>query len=325
MHCVTLTPLYHRDEWALPLERELMSYLDETLFIPLRATLSEARLNEDNALRVALVAGSVIFVDGEFRGSFNAAISGELRRLGAAKTAGGFTFAQGAMPVALRALVADIKIRNADLHRQVLDTLKLIAEFLLVAVTGIHVANTVDTAVADLQTQFRRSVSGVDGFKFEAPALPEQFVSELRDQIAVETDHSIRNFTLDETNELRSLVAENARLGGRSDRLVELVESRYGVAKRKARIIAEAETSFVVSRFRKERYLAAGLTRYLWETSHDERVRPTHGESNNHRDLDGRVFSWDSPPVVDSATGRRRHPGEDYGPCRCVARPVLTR
>lgn len=48
-------------------------------------------------------------------------------------------------------------------------------------------------------------------------------------------------------------------------------------------------------------------THYVWRTKEDEKVRRSHRENN------GKVFAWDSPPE----TG---HPGEDYG-CRCIAEP----
>lgn len=48
-------------------------------------------------------------------------------------------------------------------------------------------------------------------------------------------------------------------------------------------------------------------THYIWRTSGDDKVRPSHAVNN------GRIFSWDNPPE----TG---HPGEDYN-CRCTAEP----
>ena len=49
-----------------------------------------------------------------------------------------------------------------------------------------------------------------------------------------------------------------------------------------------------------------GFDRYVWTTKKDDRVRPDHAR------LEGRICSWNDPPVVDLRSGRRRHPGEDY-------------
>ena len=53
-----------------------------------------------------------------------------------------------------------------------------------------------------------------------------------------------------------------------------------------------------------------GVTHYIWRTSEDERVRPTHEENN------GKEFAWASPPL---ATG---HPGNDVQ-CRCSSEPQI--
>ena len=42
----------------------------------------------------------------------------------------------------------------------------------------------------------------------------------------------------------------------------------------------------------------------------------------DHKRLNGKIFSWNDPPVIDTRTGRRGHPGDDYQ-CRCVAIPVF--
>jgi len=55
---------------------------------------------------------------------------------------------------------------------------------------------------------------------------------------------------------------------------------------------------------------SVGLNRYVWTTSHDERVR------DSHKDLDGLTFSFDDPPVT-SEDGSQNNPGEDYN-CRCT-------
>ena len=60
----------------------------------------------------------------------------------------------------------------------------------------------------------------------------------------------------------------------------------------------------------------AGVVEYVWSTSGDSRVRPSHAALNHKR------FRWDDPPVVDEKTGRRCHPGKDYQ-CRCCALPVF--
>lgn len=50
----------------------------------------------------------------------------------------------------------------------------------------------------------------------------------------------------------------------------------------------------------------AGVTEYVWRTVGDGRVR------ESHRHLNGKQFKYSDSPVVDTKTGRRANPGEDY-------------
>ena len=112
--------------------------------------------------------------------------------------------------------------------------------------------------------------------------------------------------------ELRDRVQANTFAGRRAEALEDVIRENYGVSQRKAQFLARQETSLLMSKFRETRYGQIGVRRYRWSTSHDERVR------SDHKHLNGKVFSFDSPPVTDARTGARNNPGEDFG-CRCVA------
>lgn len=73
----------------------------------------------------------------------------------------------------------------------------------------------------------------------------------------------------------------------------------------------------MVSSYRELRYKDIGVSKYEWSTSRDVRVRP------DHRALNGQIFDWEHPPIVNKQTGKRANPGEDYN-CRCLAVPVLS-
>jgi len=56
---------------------------------------------------------------------------------------------------------------------------------------------------------------------------------------------------------------------------------------------------------------------YIWRVpqAYASRTR------KDHLRLDGQVCSWENPPVVNTRTGERGHPGMDAH-CRCYAEPV---
>lgn len=325
---ITLTPIVVRDSYTTPVEKEIVTYFEETLFDPLRdvvagagVRLNEARDERHSAIWDALLAGLIWYAHGVFSGVFNAAISRGLRAIGAMKRGDGFALAQEDIPLPLKGAVALSLQRSAALHEEVLSTLSRIEENLTAAPTGLNFTKAVDKITNDLQEQLVRSVSSVEGLPAPSP-VSEGVTGQLREKLTQETSRAVKDFTLEATQELRSLVRQNLSEGGRTDRLASIIEARFGVAQRKAQFLANQETSLLVSGYREQRYRELGSTEYVWETVGDGKVRPTHGESNDHRSLNGRRFSWDAPPVVDSASGRRCHPGQDYN-CRCIARPIL--
>lgn len=90
----------------------------------------------------------------------------------------------------------------------------------------------------------------------------------------------------------------------------------YGMNKRHARFIARDQMAKLNSELTRMQQEDAGVTQYTWSDSGDGRVRA------RHKELDGKVFRWDDPPIVDKKTGRRCHPGQDYR-CRCCAIPFF--
>lgn len=96
----------------------------------------------------------------------------------------------------------------------------------------------------------------------------------------------------------------------------KMLQEQASYSQSRAELTARDQTLKAYAQIQQARQTAAGITRYVWTTALDERVRP------DHADLDGTVQAWDDPPVVDQRTGRRGHPGEDFQ-CRCTAVPVL--
>ncbi len=98
--------------------------------------------------------------------------------------------------------------------------------------------------------------------------------------------------------------------------LADDIARRFEVSDSRAALIARDQVLKFNGQITQLQHDEAGITRYTWSTSKDERVR------DGHEHLEGKEFSYDSPPVVDEKTGRRANPGQDFQ-CRCVALPIL--
>lgn len=93
-------------------------------------------------------------------------------------------------------------------------------------------------------------------------------------------------------------------------------------ASNRARLIARDQVASFRGDLDRSRQTEIGVSRFVWRTSEDERVRPSH------RERDGMTFSWDAPIeiqleeknlTVDKIEG---YPGRPIN-CRCTAEPVL--
>lgn len=131
---------------------------------------------------------------------------------------------------------------------------------------------------------------------------------------------SIPNETL---GEMREIILDGFKKGKTATDISKELQKSYGITKRKAQSLARDQIATLNAEISELQQRDAGCTKYKWSTSKDRRVRDCH------RELDGKIFSWDNPPEMwyetkagRVYTGRRCHPGQDFL-CRCCAIPVF--
>lgn len=115
-------------------------------------------------------------------------------------------------------------------------------------------------------------------------------------------------------DKMKEIVYQNYMKGATTTDIVKEIQQQYGMSKRHARLIARDQTAKLNAEITKSQQTNAGIKRYKWSDSRDERVR------KSHKDLNGHIFNWNEPPETEK--GRKCHPGEDYQ-CRCCAIPVF--
>jgi SPP1 gp7 family putative phage head morphogenesis protein len=109
--------------------------------------------------------------------------------------------------------------------------------------------------------------------------------------------------------QVREIFDDPDNLGKRVEDLRDLLRERAAVSESRAELIARDQTLKLNGQITATRQMRAGVERYTWSTSLDERVRPEHAA------LEGQSFSWLEPPEVG-------HPGQDFQ-CRCIAVPSV--
>lgn len=107
--------------------------------------------------------------------------------------------------------------------------------------------------------------------------------------------------------DIERVVLEGVREGRRHEQIAKDLTERHSVAESHARLIARDQVGKFHGELNRARQQAAGITRYIWRTSRDNRVREEHEER------DGEAFEWSSPP-------EDGHPGHAIN-CRCNADP----
>jgi len=99
--------------------------------------------------------------------------------------------------------------------------------------------------------------------------------------------------------------------------LVPALQKYKGVTERRARLIASDQTRKSFANINRIKLQNMGVEEYIWQHSHGAtHPRPLHIE------YDGKVFRWDSPPLVEAGKPERAPPGIALM-CKCRAKPII--
>lgn len=131
------------------------------------------------------------------------------------------------------------------------------------------------------------------------------------------TDFAVRNVALIKTlpedyfDDIRLTVEKGIASGAQAKTISKDMQARYGIASRRADLIARDQVGKLYGQLNGLRQQALGVTGYIWRGSLDNRERELHV------DREGESFQWDDPPNEDETDG---HPGQPIN-CRCYAEP----
>lgn len=146
-----------------------------------------------------------------------------------------------------------------------------------------------------------KAAFGVDVFTQE-PRLEGRLASWVSENVALIKSIPNRYF-----DDVEKTITRQVRAGVRHEDIAKELEERFGASKRSAALVARDQVGKFYADVNQARQQALGLTRYVWRTSQDNRVREEHEER------EGQTFSWDDPP-------EDGHPGAPVL-CRCGAEP----
>jgi len=308
-----------KDSYYSLIEAEIKKLFDLLIYKPvaeaMRMPVKEITnsVPGDTALANAIRSGKVWYDNGFFYGDFNSTLSKELRAAGASFNRLQRTWAlnSGALPVSIKFAIADASIAYSSMQQRILTALAS------VNLDEINKISTIpDTYLQTIDAMNRDFVKSIKGSIGVIPQLTDAQRGMIAAEWGQNLDLYIRDWTASNILKLRQEVQQTAFTGRRSSSLIKVIQDNYGVSQRKAKFLARQETSLLMSKFHEQRYKGVGITKYKWSTSNDARTR------KDHQELNGKIFSFDSPPVMNKETGARGNPGEDFG-CRCRAIPII--
>jgi SPP1 gp7 family putative phage head morphogenesis protein len=317
-----------KEKYYLPVEKYLNQNLYETFYMPIIALIKDRYdlnivINSVSDLIRALERGDIVFSDNQFKGKFNTRISKELKQYATfdGRTKSWKVDNLANVPSNIKATTTKISEQNKAIVNELNTFLDNTEERLQLDIDP-KLTTPFESSLDDMREELGADFIEL-GIKMQIT--PEQKKVLLDDYNNNQT-LNIKNWKFEEVQRLRDIVTKINTQGYSKLDLKKYIENEWEVSSNKAKFLARQETSLFLSKFRREQSKKAGIRKYQWSTSNDERVRPKGGNKNtpgnNHRMLHGKIFFYGDPPIVDTKTGRKAEPGEDFN-CRCIAKPVL--
>jgi SPP1 gp7 family putative phage head morphogenesis protein len=153
----------------------------------------------------------------------------------------------------------------------------------------------------------------------------------LRDQLRlfVQTNANlVTKMQSDAIEKIQGRIERGFATGARHTEIAKEIRADLETTESRARLIARDQVSKLNGQLTQMRQEEAGITKYIWRTAEDARVRASHAAMN------GRLGRWDDATVYASEgdpndfkarsgiNAVELHPGQDFQ-CRCFAEPFI--
>lgn len=318
MRTIELAPITEKPSDWYHLAQVIERIFKDSLYLPLIADLwipkTKLIRNAPDHLAEAIRSGLISFDRGFFSGKFEAATSRELKRLGAVwdRSRKGWRIPAKSLPAHIR---MEISASQAHMQQVMARIDSRLAKIVPAEIADqMKMEKCFETITWKADADIVKTMKGL----VVPPQLTPHRAKRIAEEYSLNMDLYIKDWMKKEIIELRKTVQQQAFAGYRYEKLAKTIQRSYGVSQSKAKFLARQETNLLVVKLKEVRYIDAGVKQYRWQCvagSKDHPVRPMH------KALDGKVFSWDDPPITDKK-GSRNNPGQDYN-CRCAAIPIV--
>lgn len=313
-----------KESYSKLIEKALYSYLWEGIYKPMFEILQikpETARNSIDAVSEGLREGKIYYVEDGFKAKskFTNAQSLLLQKWGAKwdKHEKMFKISREKIPQAISVTLAESQVIAKQQINLVQEYLKEVQANMPYIVESMVFNEEVVTILDDAGREVHKNVKHLNIIE------PELSIEQKR-EIAQTYTNNMRDYVIKDWQgipekegripEMRRKIQEIVLQGYRPDKIQALLEKEYGIMARKAKFLAQNETSIMLAEYKKVTYKEMGFDKFIWKTITDGRERELHKQLNNT------TWSYDDPPVIDERTGQKGLPGEVYN-CRCEAIP----
>lgn len=301
--------------------RKIIDWEWQWYFKPIFDVLkSNEVLNDNNVLFEALKSGAIYYQNEAFyskTGRFSNRIALELEKIGARYSKYGrcYRIAQNKLS---NKLLWIIETTNAKTYSNVLAIKQVMDNFIgniEELVKNIKLVDLAEQMILDVE---KRAYENMRTNKIEiiTPKMSDFRAREFAKNYIDTLRFDIKNILPEEVVKMREVVGQMAINGESRITIQRYIENKFKVSQKKAKFLTRNETSIAVTEYLSATYQENGSEEFKWIANLDERVR------DEHRELNGTIWRYDNPPIIDKRTGTRGLPGEFYN-CRCSFIPIF--
>lgn len=278
-------------------------------------------LNDSDIIREALQSGSIYYQDDAFyaKNKFSNKVAAELEKIGAK-----YVKSRKAYVIAKAKLSTDVVWAIDTVNAQTFQKAQAINTYLLAQLSNIDnlVAEMVfDDAVNAIMKNLQdRVYKNAKQHKIEliTPKLDDFMQEEIAKRYTNNLNFWVKSLAKKSIPEMRNKVAQMAIQGASTQAISAYIQKEFGIDQRHAKFLARNESAIATSSYLAAKYQAEGFTHFKWHTILDGRERELH------KQLNGQIFRFDAPPIIDERTGQRGLPSQTYN-CRCSFSPYITK
>lgn len=141
-----------------------------------------------------------------------------------------------------------------------------------------------------------------------------RLMSEKIKEQAVKSAELIKGIQTSTADRLSQKISDAYNKGKTQSEINAIVQKSLKVSEGRAATIGRDQTQKFGNEINRERQKAVGITKFIWRTMDDNRVRDTH------KHVDGKVFDWETGAQGLLDLPKSKFPGDDIN-CRCYPEP----